>query len=689
MKHLLRPAIWLLSQLTFPRKLALVGVLFLIPLALLAILLLPRLNADIAFAERELIGIQAIKPTKILTSQAQAQRGTAQLILNGDQNARERLADIQANAEAAIAILDDFDRRHGAQLNTSDSWAKIKSRWGYLRDNALTLPADKSFLLHNDFISSLNDFLSKLADTSGLSQDREIAPYYLGRMVIDHLPELIESLGQTRALSAGAAQRKSLTPMERYQLSVQVGEAEESEKKLIAQFDKALSAFPDIRNRLQPSLLKATESALIFIFAVQNEVLLADKITASGQTLYDTGTIAINAAYHLCESTLPDLQGMIQERLNQLTTERRLIFTLTAIALTLVAYLFIGFSVGFLGNLTALKEAAGRVARGDFHAYASIASRDEMHDIASSFNHMADSLRSTVSLLRSSEEKYRNIMEQAGDMFLLVDLQGNLVDANRMAETLLGYSREELLRMNILDLTPNQEKREVAAILTRLEQEGICEEEHLALCKDGRTIPVHAKCSLIEHAGEKLALGIFRDISAAVESRQRIEFLATHDPLTGLPNRSLLYDRIQHALARSEREPEPFALLFIDLDNFKAVNDTFGHDQGDQMLLQAAMRIQSCVRAADTTARLGGDEFTVLIAGADRANAAATAQRIVDELALPFVFEDQSRNAITASVGISLYPQDGTDRQSLMKGADEAMYRAKTVGNSYRFHADS
>ncbi|MDP2878698.1 MAG: diguanylate cyclase, partial [Sulfuricella sp.] len=635
MKYLLRPATWLLSQLTFPRKLALVGVLFLIPLALLAILLLPRLNADIAFAERELVGIQAIKPIKILTAQAQAHRGTVQLILNGDQDARERLADIQANAEAAIAILDDFDRRHGARLNTSGNWKEIKFKWNYLQDKSLTLPADKDFLLYTDFISCLNAFLNKLADSSSLSLDYELAPHYVGRVMVARLPELIESLGQIRAMSAAAAERKTLSASERHQLSVLVGEAEISEKNMLVEISKAFSAFPSLRDRLNIPLQEVSKTAQFFIFDVQNEVLLAEKITAGGQTLFDAGTLAINASYRLCDSTLPLLQGMIQERLNRLLTERRLIFTLTAIALTLVAYLFIGFSVSVLGNLTALKEAASRVAKGDFHAYASIATRDEMHDIASSFNRMTDSLRSTVSQLRTSEEKYHKIMEQAGDMILLADLQGKLVDANRMAETLLGYSREELLQMNILDLTPDQEKGRAAAALARLMLEGICEEEHLALRKDGRTIPVHAKCTLIEHAGEKLALGIFRDISAARESRQRIEFLATHDPLTSLPTRSLLYDRVQQALARSEREPEPFALIFIDLDNFKAVNDTFGHDQGDQLLLQAATRIQNCLRAADTAARLGGDEFTVLVAGADRETAAATAQRIVDELALP------------------------------------------------------
>lgn len=591
MKHLLRPATWLLSQLTFPRKLALVGVLFLIPLALLAVLLLPRLNADIAFAERELVGLQAIEPIKILTSQAQAHRGTVHLILNGDPNARERLADIQANAEAAIALLDEFDQRHGAQLNTSDNWAEIKFKWDYLQDKSLTLPADKSFLLYTDFISCLNTFLSKLADTSGLNLASELSTYYLVRVVIGNLPDLIESLSQARAMSAGAAQRKSLSPVERYQLSVLVGEAEKSEKKLVSQVNMVLNASPDLRNRLQPSLQAATNAAHFFVFDIQNEVLFAEKITARGRTLYDAGTLAIDAAYRLCNSTLPVLQSMIQERLNRLVTERRLIFILTAITLTLVAYLFIGFSVSVLVNLTAMKEAASRVAQGDFYAYASIASRDEIHDIASSFNHMTDSLRSTVSQLRASEEKYRKIMEQAGDMILLADLQGKLIDANRMAETLLGYSREELLQMNVLDLTPDHEKGRAAAALARLVRDGICEEELLAQCKDGRTIPVHAKCTLIEHVGEKLTLGIFRDISAIRESQQRIEFLATHDPLTSLPNRSQLYDRIQQALARSEREPEPFALMFIDLDNFKAVNDTLGHDLGDQLLLQAATRI--------------------------------------------------------------------------------------------------
>lgn len=691
MSPFLRPATWLISQLTFPRKLALVGLLFIIPLAALTALLLPRLNADITFAERELIGIEAIQPIKNLTLQAQSHRGTAQLALNGDMDAPERLAEIHARAEKSIEELDAFDQRYGAQLGTTANWEEIKFKWAFIQAHALTLPADKSFLLHTDFIRCLNTFLTKIGDASYLILDSEIPSYYLARIVLEQLPDMIENFGQTRAMSAVAAQHQSITAVERHQLSVLVGEAEKLEKTLSAQTNKVFMASPDFKTRLQPSLQEASNIGHFFVFDVQNDILLPTKISAGGQSLYDAGTLAIDAAYRLCNTTLPLLQEIIQDRKHRLGGEKRLALSLTALILVLLAYLFIGFSASFLGNLTTLKNAASRVAKGDFHAYATIATRDEMQDIATSFNRMTDSLRDSVSQLRSSEDKYHKIMEQAGDMILVSDLAGNLVDANHMAENMLGYSREELLQKNILALTPDSEKSRATAALARLAIDGSCEEEHLALRKDGHTIPVHAKCVLIEHAGDKLAMGIFRDISAIRESQRHIEFLATHDPLTRLPNRSLLYDRIQQALARSEREPEPFALMFIDLDNFKDVNDSLGHDSGDQLLQEAAARIQSCIRGTDTAARLGGDEFTVLIAGADRKTAAATAQRLIEELSAPFVINRQEiSNNITASIGISLYPQDGASRHLIMKYADEAMYRAKAGGkNAYRFFSEA
>ncbi|BAN34357.1 hypothetical protein SCD_n00509 [Sulfuricella denitrificans skB26] len=677
-----------MNQLKFPHKLLLVGIIGLIPLVLLITLLIPRLNDRIATSELEIIGIRAIQPIKIFTSQAQAHRGLSQLSLSRDQAVQKRLADLESQAEEQIRKLDDYDRLYGTRLNTSHEWQEIKEKWRKLLTVTPTLTAEQDFRLHTEFIICLNTFLLNLADAAGLSLEDDLSIHYTTWVVVFHIPNLIENLGQARALAAHSAQKNTLSTEDRYRISALLGNIQKAEDTLLARMDKSFARLL-LREQLKQPLQSATNASHAFVFEVENGLLLSDTIQANGEALFAAGTLAIDAAYRLCNVTLPHLEQMVQDRVNHLTAERRLIFIVTALTLALTAYLFLGFTSGLLGGISALKTAAKRVARGDFHTYASVSTRDELHDIASSFNDMADSLHSTVSQLRASEEKYRKIMEQAGDMILLADLRGKLIDANRMAEIQMGYSREELLQMNILDLVPDQEKPRAVAALARLAEEGSCEEEYLAQGKDGHTIPVHAKCTLIEHAGEKLALGIFRDISAAREFHQRIEFLATHDPLTSLPNRSLLYDRIQQALARSERDTEPFALMFIDLDNFKDINDTFGHDQGDQLLQQVAMRIQSCVRAADTAARLGGDEFTVLLSSTDRETAAVTAQRIVDELALPFMIEGQSRNAITASIGISLYPQDGEDRHSLMKYADEAMYRAKTGGNSYRFHANS
>ncbi len=807
MRFILRPAVWLMSRVPFPGKLALVGVLFLIPLILLLGLLIPRLNDQIAVSGQELAGIRAIRPITILTSRVQAHRGMAQLALSGDAAAPGKLKEFEDQAEESIRKLDEFDRRYGERLDISSQLREIKARWRHIQEQVRTLPEDQSFLLHTEFIHYLNDSLMAVADASGLTLETELVPYYVAQIVVANLPELSENLGQARALSSRAVQRKALTAEERYHLSTLIGKIEDSRNKLLVQMEKALTAAPGLKNRLQQPLRDVTGAALAFAAEVQNEVLLSGTIKAEGQALFDTGTLAIDADYRMCNLTLPTLEGLIQGRLDRLTAEKRLILIVTGLALALAAYLFMGFTNGILKNLAALKDAAGRFASGDFHAYAILDSRDELKAIATSFNGMADSLRAMVKQLRDSEEKHRRLMEQASDVILVGDLRGRLLDANLMAEKLLGYSREELLAMNVLELSPEPERERAATSLARLVQEGSCEEERLALCKNGLVIPMHAKCTLIEFDWGRLTLGIFRDISerkcmenqlrlnatvfehtaesilitdaertiitvnpaftkltgylpeevvgktpailksgrhtkdfyrrmwdslnekgewqgeiwdrrkdgklfpawltlsaardetgrtihyvgifsdisAIKESQSRIEFMATHDTLTGLPNRSLLYDHIHQAIAHASRQQEPFALMFIDLDNFKAVNDAFGHDLGDHLLQEAARRINGCMRAEDTLARLGGDEFTALISSADRESAAATAQRIVEALAPPFSLNG-NEVSVTASIGISLHPADGTDRHALMKCADAAMYRAKGMGkNTFRF----
>jgi diguanylate cyclase (GGDEF)-like protein len=190
-------------------------------------------------------------------------------------------------------------------------------------------------------------------------------------------------------------------------------------------------------------------------------------------------------------------------------------------------------------------------------------------------------------------------------------------------------------------------------------------------------------CSLIL-LGMVLYL-VYRDITERRQAEEKLRVVSTHDPLTALPNRTLLHERLSHALAKAQRHGRQLAVLFIDLDRFKYVNDTLGHEAGDKLLQVAAQRLYDCLRETDTMARQGGDEFVVLMDElADREPISRVSQRILDTVAQPFVVDGQELH-ITASIGISVYPDDG---RTLLRNADIAMYRAKEKGkNNFQFYS--
>jgi diguanylate cyclase (GGDEF)-like protein len=187
-------------------------------------------------------------------------------------------------------------------------------------------------------------------------------------------------------------------------------------------------------------------------------------------------------------------------------------------------------------------------------------------------------------------------------------------------------------------------------------------------------LPVH------DEGGNVIGLlGITREINELKQAEMSLQYLATHDSLTALPNRFLMMDRLNQVLARAERDGSPCGVLFVDLDDFKAINDSAGHEAGDGVLRSIAERLQACVRASDTVARLGGDEFVVVLEHTGLAEATAVADRIRSAVEAPIAFQRRS-HAVTASVGISLYPEHASDASGLLTGADYAMYLAKRSG---------
>ncbi|MFB3134982.1 MAG: diguanylate cyclase domain-containing protein, partial [Rhodospirillales bacterium] len=195
------------------------------------------------------------------------------------------------------------------------------------------------------------------------------------------------------------------------------------------------------------------------------------------------------------------------------------------------------------------------------------------------------------------------------------------------------------------------------------------------------------KFPIRDAAGEIVAVGaIGTDVTESKKAEERIRHLATHDVLTGLPNRALGMDRLSQALAMARRNVAMTALVFVDLDGFKGINDTHGHEAGDRVLKEVAGRLSSCVRETDTVARFGGDEFLlVLTAITDKSTVTAVVEKVLDSLSRSFAVDGRV-TPLGASIGVALYPGDGETPEELFRRADRAMYAAKAAGkNSYRF----
>ncbi|MBW8328846.1 MAG: EAL domain-containing protein [Thiobacillus sp.] len=295
--------------------------------------------------------------------------------------------------------------------------------------------------------------------------------------------------------------------------------------------------------------------------------------------------------------------------------------------------------------------------------------------------------------LRESEARFRAMAEHSADWIWSIDTQGRHTYSNQRGLANLGYDVNEFLVMNAGsmvhpdDLPLFHETFEKAVSAQHGWQNIVLRWRH----RNGnyRTFESNAS-ALFSESGQLIGFqGVDRDITERRQAEARIEFLAHHDVLTGLPNRVLLRDRFEHALAIAERSRSRVAMLFLDLDNFKVVNDTLGHVAGDQLLLEVVARLSNCTRESDTISRQGGDEFILLLNDIpDLETVERIANKILTHLADPVDINGHELNA-ACSIGVALYPDDGNSFDTLLQKADAAMYNAKGAGrNIYRFFDD-
>jgi diguanylate cyclase (GGDEF)-like protein/PAS domain S-box-containing protein len=261
----------------------------------------------------------------------------------------------------------------------------------------------------------------------------------------------------------------------------------------------------------------------------------------------------------------------------------------------------------------------------------------------------------------------------------ILDAELEFTYANDALTKLYGYpTPQSLVGKSLVDLYEQAENERFRnAILPLVIERGRWRGETTGLRRDGVTFPQEISLTALEGGG---IVVVVRDVSERTYAEEQIKHLAYHDALTGLPNRLLFKDRLTVALSHAQRNGSRLSVLFLDLDRFKVINDSLGHNIGDQLLQAVAARVQSCVRESDTVARLGGDEFTLLLPNLSRSDdAAPVAQKLLEAVRYPFHIEGREF-FITTSIGVSLYPEDGLDAETLIKNADTAMYQAKEQG---------
>ncbi|MGI2104122.1 diguanylate cyclase domain-containing protein [Shewanella frigidimarina] len=275
----------------------------------------------------------------------------------------------------------------------------------------------------------------------------------------------------------------------------------------------------------------------------------------------------------------------------------------------------------------------------------------------------------------------RDVMDLMLDAVCVVDKAGTFVFVSAAFEDIFGYSPDEVIGKPMIDhVYPEDGIKTLKVVESLMEGKKQPRFENRWVRKDGKIIDILWSARWSED--HQFRIAIAHDITERKLMEQQLHYIAGHDPLTELPNRALLFGRLQTSLGLARREGSHLSLLFIDIDGFKHVNDSYGHLVGDKLLKNIAQRLRDCVRKSDTVGRFGGDEFVVVLNGIDSFdNVLVIAENIRAQLEKTYQFDNLNLQ-LSPSIGVALYPDNGNDEQQLLQYADQAMYRAKNAGGN-------
>jgi diguanylate cyclase (GGDEF)-like protein/PAS domain S-box-containing protein len=377
------------------------------------------------------------------------------------------------------------------------------------------------------------------------------------------------------------------------------------------------------------------------------------------------------------------------------TGDRHALISILALLIVAAMTVLVGARASqrlILDPIGQLVNATRRIAAHEPNVRTHMRQRNELGELGRAVDEMAQSLEAQRVALKDSEARFRDLTELSSDWYWEQDEHFRFTDVSLEIATKTGFSASDHVgktRWELPGITLPQAQwdRHIASLKAHKPFDGFT---YQRTSRNGETRYFNISGQpVFDHLGRfKGYRGVGSDVTSARGAEERIKHLAYHDALTGLPNRASFSLMLDQAIARARRDGSGFAILFIDLDGFKQVNDTLGHNAGDALLLDVAHRLKACVRQNDIAARLGGDEYVVLL---DNVSDPAQAAKVAEKMLLQIAATSQQLgmpHGVTASIGIGFYPHDGEDEKTLMMNADSAMYRAKQRDkNNFQFHS--
>lgn len=378
-----------------------------------------------------------------------------------------------------------------------------------------------------------------------------------------------------------------------------------------------------------------------------------------------------------------------KEDIRRRQTNNVFVFLIVSVIAATIAFALANvFALWISAPLLALGKTARVIAdQDDYSIRAEKFNNDEVGDVVDAFNNMLDVIQREDVSLRESEEKFRLISESSKVGIFQLDTHGEFVYANEELSAITGLSNRQILHDGWLSAIHDDDRSVTATKWQSMLKNNRAIDLNCRL-NNGKIKWINGYIGVLKSSDQKLIgyLGTVNDITDVKNAQLQLEQMAFYDTLTGLANRRLFRNRLEHVIENLGRDSNSLGLILLDLDHFKHINDSLGHDSGDSLLVTIAKRLQDCVRASDTVARLGGDEFAIILPGIHSSHAISQiAQKILGTLKSQTIIKETDIR-ITASMGISLAPDDSDNAETLIKNADMALYRAKDQGrDNYQF----